>query len=254
MRGSEFESNVPGTVLQRKLWGGVEIQQTDRLNKNDKAVDVLQEVLRINPGINRISFVEYDPYMPSDLGENPTQSEPLWLSRSITSNDNLRKLSDLVYKNNIQYYKTSEEEAIISRKAIAITSMVKVGWQTLHIPMMDFFRDPNFSEEEALQAMHPYKGAVIKTDSSYHFWGYNLLDPIEHTKFLDRCERIDQDYLEKHNTELVDLGYITASRNIGFSALRIFSYRGTDAEMEPYVVELSKVNNVVKSSSADNLA
>lgn len=229
---------VEGVVGQYKLSGGFKVQHTDRLKINDSSSAVLEEILRINPQVNRISYVMFDPNISSSQGFAPGQTKLYWLARSFAVGDKLRLTSDIVFENEKDFIEETHTEALIFRRGIAIASVVKAGRETLHIPMMDFFSEPEFDEQAIVEAINPYKGVVVRTDKSYHFWGFNLLDDDGHKRFLDSCDEAGSEFRDRCGVPLVDGDYITAGRTNGYSALRLYGYKGTSRKDEPHVVAI----------------
>lgn len=212
------------------------INLNTKLKQTDKAYDVLEEVLRLNPQIAAINLVFYG-YQDNSLNGEFSEDKSVWIPVEATDKKTLEKIGILNYK--------WRDEG----KLMAIASRVQTSdGSTRHIPLMDFdhdflvrLTDDEESEELELKAsiLGFLPGAILKSDHAGHYWGLNLMDEGEWRS--DVKHRQDAEIRRRNvlkQLPVYDMGFLTASLKRGYSALRIFGYQDTDKSTEPEVVKI----------------
>lgn len=108
--------------------------------------------------------------------------------------------------------------------------MVQVENGIKHLPMLDF----NFSNYvvgmEMIKSSELPHGVILRTDHSYHYYGLNLIDTHSWEKWINHLLSI------KDTEDLFGHEYLTLCLDRGYSALRVFGYKGTSKETTPIVV------------------
>lgn len=134
-------------------------------------VDVVKEIIRLNPQIENLTLIPY-VYVPLRL------NEPNFKRIHVTPSELIdgRKLADL-------------DRDLPSEYQVALLAKVRVGKNMYrYLPMMDF--DIPKSKRNLIIVIerlkkHDYpNGWILETEKSYHFYGYSLLTSKEYWKFL----------------------------------------------------------------------
>lgn len=156
-----------------------------------KAIEVVTEIVRINPEIKHLEFYAYSPRLNvSEL------QEPLFLSR-------------LLFHDNPQTYLRSREKiTVVNLKkkisslkegsVLSVLSRVKQKNRTFHIPMMDFSCQDYFGKkvslEQNLSDINCFlreegynRGAILFSGRSFHYYGTTLITEEQWQAFLGDC-------------------------------------------------------------------
>lgn len=215
---------------------------TERLSteKPQLASDILREILERFPEIGSISYVFYDVTKDSfsDQQEEIDVPQLQYMPSNEVSRETLAQLNVTVLPLLVTISEFGSRDS--SKFVLGITSTVilKDGSQR-YIPMMDVVNDEFIGEgeeevheqEQLVEKLRPYKGFLLKSGNSYHFWGQELLTQREWEKFLEHCQK---QYCLKGKLGF-DTKWIHACRARGFCVLRIFAhppYKST----EPFLV------------------
>lgn len=204
---------------------------TERISteKPRVASDILKEILERFPEIEFISYVFYNVTNDSSCeGQELTNAPERQyipsneVSREALAQLNVKVLPLLVIVDELGSWDSS-------KFVLGITSTVVLKDGSLrHIPMMDVVNDEFIEEgekelqeqEHLVEKLHPYKGFLLKSGNSYHFWGQDLLTNGEWEKFLEHCQK--QDGAEGKLG--FDTKWINTCQARGFCVLRIFAH------------------------------
>ncbi len=141
----------------------------------------------------------------------------------------LEELSNQIVESNLHKFEI-EGNDINVHKILAIGSKVQVENGIKHLPMLDFdFSDYIIGMEMIKNSELPH-GVILQTDHSYHYYGLDLLDKHSWEKWVNHLLSI------KNTEDLFGHEYLTLCLDRGYSALRVFGYKGTSRETTPIVV------------------
>lgn len=192
----------------------------------DTAQDVLDEVLRFNPGVTRLSYTTYDATRNSEY-EGSQEQGLFWIARSLATDDNIRLLKRIIEDESEKIILISTTEALIFERTLAVASRVKVGEKDFHILQLDFDEELDVVgrevvDEIAMELSLP-PGYILGSGKSFHYWGVQLMaqeDWEDYLKWLTVKEK--ERYLD--SIYCLDLGFLETSLKRGFSALRILPH------------------------------
>jgi len=202
----------------------------------EHASAIVTEILSLNPGIQKVSWVVYDWTDESETIGGGKNSQPLfWVER--------KKVDKLLNGSREEALSilTSKEIAETSLQVSAVTSLVVLDGKLAHVPQMDFRGSAlvNDLQERVKFFLGPGKWEIVNTGGSYHAWGIgSLMTMGEWRNFMERV----QVFGKRHNeTDLLvpDIGFIEYSLRRGFSALRIHEIPLADIleESSPQIVD-----------------
>lgn len=147
----------------------------------------------------------------------------------------------------IQHALTDTNNTVInsgSTMGIAVCSCVKLRDGSMgYIPMMDCTSENDIDKEVTAQwlrenGMHGY---MLETDKSFHFWGASLMSETQFRKYMHRC-RENITPADKWGVRLIGWpifceGFINASIEAQFAALRVFGYENENKKVTPFVTD-----------------
>ena len=174
-----------------------------------KPLDVLFEIVCLNPEIKFASFWKYTdyPFISTEL----KTGNIFWLERGSLSN------SDSI--NQIIYTLRPDQQ-------LAVGSKVKLSsGKYAHIPLMDFslHKTPTNLEvvQQSLKDMRQSDGWILETGESYNYWGSILLTDEGWINFMGKSLYTGADGNKKDSLPIVDSRFIGHSLIRGCNTLRI---------------------------------
>lgn len=129
-----------------------------------------------------------------------------------------------------------EGEVIDLRSIMGVCSMVETAdGSKHHIPMLDFCIGVGGDSLRTIRSSLALpKGALLETDNSYHYYGYDLMDESSWCKWMHNIRlNIRRKNLLK---DVIDQDYLDYSIRRGYAALRVFRYPETTKITIPFVV------------------
>lgn len=190
-----------------------------------KAVEVVSEIVRLEPLIDGVWIITYNP-IPNLVASPKTPFKQL-----------VRQGVDLQRKKFLQAEvnpKSLTEWSLLKQAVLGVESLTFKGGAAVvvHIPMMDFCC-PKTEEsleriKEAMTGFLPGSDRVLlDSGQSYHFYGAGVLCPEEWQVFLGKCLLL---------TGLTDPRYIGHSLVAGYCTLRL-----TASSLRPKIPEVIAV-------------
>ena len=194
------------------------------LRSGAPAEAVFLTVLQLNPLIQRISYIPYKPDNRSD-GEMPAWTAREWINASEITSSSLQDLHARIRKRR-------------NTPALAICSSIEtLNGETMHIPMMDFtVENTSKFPQEIFELLGQRRGAILRTDASYHFWGFDLLTELEWNKWMSYCLAFEM--ASGQDDKLIDVTYVLRSLEKRFAALRLYAYPKAGKKTQPVVEEI----------------
>ena len=176
-------------------------------------VGLIAEMVEGNPVIRALNFYTYTPQKNvSELSDEPSRSRLLFHDSPDGKEFRISR-EGILYMNQIPI----EIGALKQGTALAVTSRIRVKKnQILHVPMVDFSDKGESKEQILADATYflkkaGYKGAILFTGRSFHFYGSSLMSEREWRIFLGDCML----------SGLADPRYIGHNLKDGYSTLRI---------------------------------
>lgn len=174
-------------------------------------MSALESVLEIvkNNSVNSIFLVIY-PIIISTPWREPAPFE-IMLRHSDQEKKVELKNQEITIQNIEKFFSTVNE-----KWGLGVASLVTVGDEKLHIPMMDFHceaSDDNLKRiKEFLFFIGQEEGAILASGRSFHYYGADLLNQNDWLNFLGDC-LLFSDYAGKR--------YVAHSLKKGYCTLRI---------------------------------
>ncbi|HCC67848.1 TPA: hypothetical protein DEP90_01375 [Patescibacteria group bacterium] len=206
----------------------------------EKDVTVLdKEVFKIGmnasevvESIFAIHGVEYFSYTKYNLASSyPMHSDQPLLWSGWSGMNEIQELSKKIYNDSAEEY-TIEGLDIIVCEILGIGSKIRMREGVKQLRMLDF----HFSEQEfnirMIQDIGLPPGVILRTDQSYHYYGFDFIDKGDWRDWITKLQTIDK------NKELFGWGYLGLCLDRGYSALRVYGYPGTGKEKTPVVVSI----------------
>lgn len=160
---------------------------------NRSAIDTIAEIVRLNPAIEKIVLVSYS--------ERPSWREgraegwihkPGEIEDALRQDDGVREFreverADLSIQN---LWRFIDIQSGLGR-LVGITSRVLIrSGEFAHIPMMDFLCPPSEENLKTLLQVFgkvaEYRGFILNSGNSYHYYGTRLLTDSQWRTFLGR--------------------------------------------------------------------
>lgn len=188
-----------------------------------EAVEVVDKIFKFH-AVKHFSYTKYDPNSTYPMDQDQTL---FWSNWSGTAD--IEALSKRVLDETMQKFKIENSNVDIL-EILAICSKVQTEKDIKHLPMLDFdFSDYEIGMDMIKNSGLPH-GVILQTDHSYHYYGLNLIDTHSWEKWINHLLSI------KDSEDLFGHEYLTLCLDRGYSALRIFGYKGTSKETTPVVV------------------
>ncbi|MBI2405760.1 hypothetical protein HYV21_01800 [Candidatus Microgenomates bacterium] len=211
---------------QERVW-------SERVGIGTPAHEVLTEIIRFHPQIEKVSYVIYDA---SNIHDYENVDDLQWIERDSLTVEKLREVPLTPAKWRQDLWEVMKDFEDFGQYphiwALGVGSLVQTldGVQA-HIPMLDFCCDKAPENlTHIIELTKPYGGFILNSGNSYHFWGSTLLSQEEYRRFLDHFAS-----REIFLKDLVDGNYLDMSASLNFSVLRIFAYPPQKPQ-EPQVV------------------
>lgn len=201
-----------GLITQLSFIDRPRFYDPEPIRIGSSAEAVLLSIIKTNPRIRNIAYIAYDPDTRSDL-EMPIWPKPQWIDVVGLNAIELKRLGTQVSKKR-------------KHPALAICSKVSLENGDMgHIPMLDFtIEKAREIPSEVFELIGSRRGAVLETDVSYHFWGYELLTEEEWRNWIKYC--LDFEIYRLEDDTLIDVAYVDRCLKKGYGALRLYSYPG----------------------------
>ncbi|MFH1841445.1 MAG: hypothetical protein ABH800_01655 [Candidatus Nealsonbacteria bacterium] len=153
------------------------------------AIEVIVEIIRVNPEIQKLSFYIYAPkYNIKELHKSKREN-PLIPQLLIhdSSKATIRRDRDKITVENLTEFIHELQEDLV----IGVLSKIKIKRKTYHIPMMDFAHPNSFKNaqdiEWLMQEIGQKEGVILSSGRSFHYYGVNLMNEAEWSNFLGNC-------------------------------------------------------------------
>lgn len=189
---------------------------------------VFRRIVERHKKITAFSVFSYNLLANSQDELQVTETRPL-RRRDLRDHNVLRRLSNELHR---KVDAGLRREATIQEFGVAIASRVAIRGGVAQIPMLDFAsrskRGATLDPLEISEMLAPYKGFLLETGDSLHFWGISLLTPVGWNRFLSYAEG-------NLSKDVVEPAFFEFSARKGFSGLRIHAY-GKVKPTAPYVV------------------
>lgn len=194
-------------------------------------IDIVCAIVTHNLEITHIGVIRYDLSKNSEKF-SPNQPEDIvWMESGPDLQGQLVDFNELTVQSD-------------SGRGIAICSCVKLSDGTLaHIPMMNCASENDIDKEDthAWLIENGMRGYLVQTDKSFHYWGLNLMTDTQYVQFMRKC-RENIMPLDENGEALIGWpifceGFINASSQANFAALRIFGYEDENKSITPFVID-----------------
>lgn len=196
-------------------------------------IDVVKHIVEINACVSHIAVSPYKarPHLHERKVKKDFVKEALL--------HETRDYVDFLKRENVLHKEAIEKELLslapdcrLSVHSYAVTSTAP---RFLHIPLVDFKPPPSDKNlkaiREAMKAVGEKSGVILISGESYHYYGFELMEPHNWLKFMSRLLLLN-DPITKET--LVDSRWVAHRLIDGFGALRI-SPKENGAQ-NPYVV------------------
>lgn len=187
------------------------------------AIELVNEIFTFHK-VKKFSYTEYDPELTYPLGED----QPLYWD-NWSGKQHIQDLSNTVVNRNVQKFKIEGVDLNV-HDIMAVCSKVETDKGVKQIPMLDFAFSEIENGIEMVQNIGLPAGVILKTDHSYHYYGLNLIEDKEWEKWFEKLL-----YLKDTKTLFGDM-YLSLCLKRGYSALRVFGYKGTSKSVTPKVI------------------
>lgn len=155
------------------------------------AIEVVVEIVKINPKISRLFFKVYTS--SKNLEEEPVIQIRTSIARMVYHNPpELEEVIGLGREEVTFEHLNSIVNTLPDGRALGVISKVGLSGtdDVFHIPMMDFrceVLSGNLAKIEEFLRLFGQKGAILFSGKSYHYYGIELLSQEEWLVFLGRC-------------------------------------------------------------------
>jgi|ERR1041384_305325 hypothetical protein len=164
-----------------------------QIEVGDTAPKFIMALVRMNPELQSLSFTMYAP-IPGvherlgNLGNRPAAE----IVSSFLRHDNHTNKHWQVAANNLTNDTINQKIADLpSNLALGLESKcIFQDTSVKYIPMMDFKLGQSMSNLELLKEFLErlaYKGVIVDSGASYHFYGFEFLDHSRWVKFMGEC-------------------------------------------------------------------
>lgn len=181
--------------------------------------------------VNRHQVAKYTvtSYFPDGTYKHDPVQQVYW----IDGNPSERELFDQSVRLHQGPTLNFEGEFIDLRSIMGVCSMVKIAdGSKHHVPMLDFCIGAGGDSLRTIRSSLALpKGALLETDNSYHYYGYDLMDESSWHKWMENI-LARKDLLGT----VIDEDYLDYSLSRGYAALRVFRYPGTTKTTAPIAV------------------
>lgn len=187
----------------------------------EHASAIVTEILNLNPGIQKVSWVVYNKIDKSETIDEelfiPQLQPILWVKR-----ENVDKLLNCSREETLSIL-TGKEITETSLLVPAVTSLVVLDGKLAHIPQMDFRNSAlaNDLQERVRFFLGSGKWVIVNSGASYHAWGIDSLVTMgEWRNFMEKVKVSGKRHKES-DFLVPDIGFIEHSLSRDFSALKI---------------------------------
>jgi hypothetical protein len=192
------------------------------------ALEVVFRILELNKEIQSLIFKLYSPV--TNFDKRPRKKS---LENMLFHNPSEKEYTLIIPKDNSFLKMVNGISSKLPPKYdLGVASLVYIGDEKFHIPMMDFKCDysaKNLKKIKEFLKNIGQVGVILFSGMSYHFYGINLIPDSDWHEFMGKC-LLFNDY--------VDTRYIAHRLIDGYSCLRIS--RGTKNRPTPRVVSVIK--------------
>lgn len=192
------------------------------------ASEVVESIFAIH-GVECFSYTKYNPTL-----NYPLNSDQPLLWGEWSRINKIQELSEEIYNNSAKKF-TIEKLDIIVCEILGIGSKIRMRGDVKQLLMLDF----NFSKLSKqdfnitrIKDIGLPPGVILRTDQSYHYYGFDFIDIGDWRDWITKLQTIDK------NKELFGWEYLGLCLDRGYSALRVYGYRGTGKEKTPVVVSI----------------
>ncbi len=212
---------------------------SERIKPGDDAISVLAEILKVNEGINRISYTTHSSLAVSDTEFGHDNLN--WLAVSLVTRPNILQLQKDIKNSTIQYFPHGFNEAVYDFQCVAISSQIIVNGKKRHLLQLDFdggcIVDTEQGLDEMTKELELPPGYLLRTDNSYHFWSINHYDFVEWSGRMNYTREKEAKRSSEGKSSFLDSNYLDVSNNRGYTALRVSGHGVAEYKlMDPIVI------------------
>lgn len=190
------------------------------IERGEDVREVIRAVARVNPQIQTIRLVEYDPLLRVEVRLALTHPGRTSVQNAMAAafHHNLyNRPTDL----SSRYVLSRRFSTYLKKKSRHVafglcSRVVLFDGSFAHIPMLDFRCRKSSKSigdiEFILRAVDEREGVIVETHRSYHYYGFRLLSMTEWPRFLGRC---------LHARNYIDERYIGHTLQDGYCVLRL---------------------------------
>jgi hypothetical protein len=216
---------VPAPI-QGEMWGpGIRIPNEEIFTINLTG-DVVVERLFNSHEVSKYTYTKFNPESTYPMDAD----QPYWWKEWVNRNE-LKKLSQEIVERTTTFETVFEGDEIVICDILGIGSQVELESGVIkQVKMLDLDTSVDDDPIHYLKKINLTSGVVLKTERSFHFYGFDLLGESEWKTWIDGLINLPD------SERVFGSEYLPMCLERGYSALRIFGYDGTSKKEVPTIV------------------